>query len=217
MIWRIRVAIFVLVIAVHVIGLLIPERRVLIAFEILMLVRWRKKQMRLAFDQAEEFVKSALWGQRVKVGLDLRLGQLPARMRLFPPILPAFAAFHLAATQMPFTGHHGLITRRLQQLGDGRQIIGQARAISGFFHLAVPAAKGAGAKAGVGRIAPCQERGTRRAAAPVVIKVAKAQAVCRHAVEVGRIDLTAIAAEIGVARIVGHNDNDVGTLRCRLT
>ena len=56
-----------------------------------------------------------------------------------------------------------------------------------------------------------EQRRTARAAARGVVELGEAQAAGGEAVEIGGVNLAAVAAEIAEADVVGENDDDVGT------
>ena len=57
---------------------------------------------------------------------------------------------------------------------------------------------------------PRQDLRPRRPATRGVIELLKTQAITRQAVEVGGLDLSSVAAEIGEAEIVGHDQENIG-------
>jgi hypothetical protein len=65
------------------------------------------------------------------------------------------------------------------------------------------------ADAGLMRIEPRQQAGTRRAAAAGVVTLREPQAAGREAIEVRRANLAAVAAEIRPTQVVGEDDENV--------
>ena len=57
--------------------------------------------------------------------------------------------------------------------------------------------------------------GAGGAAAGGVVELGEAHAAAREAIQIGGVDLASIAAEIGVAHVVGQDEEDVRTLVCR--
>ena len=55
-----------------------------------------------------------------------------------------------------------------------------------------------------------QQRGPGRAAYGVVVKTGEAQTARCQRVDVGRIDFTAVATEVGPTHVVDHDQEDVG-------
>jgi hypothetical protein len=66
--------------------------------------------------------------------------------------------------------------------------------------------------AGLVRIEAGEQARPRRATARGVVELREAEAVGGECVECGRVDLAAVAAEIGEAHVVGEDDDDVGLL-----
>ena len=94
-------------------------------------------------------------------------------------------------------------------LADGER--GVARAAHGLAHgdaLFDP-------QADVLPILPAHERGAGRLALGGVVELGEAQTVGREAIEVRRLNLTAVTAEVGKAQIVGEDEDDVWTRRGR--
>ncbi|MBA7647856.1 hypothetical protein ES703_55635 [subsurface metagenome] len=63
--------------------------------------------------------------------------------------------------------------------------------------------------AGLMRIQPGQQRGAGRAAAGGVVESGETDSPGGQPVEVGRVDLSPIAAQVGKAHVVGHDQQDV--------
>src|ERR1035438_6591184 len=61
------------------------------------------------------------------------------------------------------------------------------------------------------RIKPGEKRSTARTAARRVAEMREADAGLRQAIDIGRMDLAAVATEIAETHIVGHHDDDVRT------
>ena len=62
------------------------------------------------------------------------------------------------------------------------------------------------------RIKACEEAGTCGARASAIIELCESQSASGKGVDVGCGNLAAIAADIGIAHIVGHDEEDVRTL-----
>ena len=140
---------------------------------------------------AEELVEPAL--HRPVGAVDLRSG--PLRWR-----------------DMPLAAHQGRVAGRLHDLGESDAAlveiphIGRNRlAILAKLAHHVPHAR-------LVRVQPRDQRGTRRAAAGVVVERAEAQTAGGEAVEHGRVDLAAVTADVGEAHVIRHRDDDVGPL-----
>ena len=107
-------------------------------------------------------------------------------------------AFRIAGGQetadMPLARHHGPVAGALQRLSDGHGVIAQITLIGAcapvIHHVA---------DAGLMRVQARQQRRPRGAAARETIHLREARAACRQSVEIGRCDLGAEAADIGVA------------------
>src|SRR5690606_9694119 len=56
-----------------------------------------------------------------------------------------------------------------------------------------------------------EERGSRRPAAGGVIELSEAESFVSQLVEVRGGDFAAVTAEVGIAEVVGEDDEDVGT------
>ena len=113
---------------------------------------------------------------------------------------------------MPFAAEIGLVVLLLQHLGDGDAALVQIAGIA-FRSVAV----GEDADAGLMRMQAGQQRGARRAAAGGVVELRIAQAVGRQAIQVGRLDLAAVTADIGKSHVVVEDDQDVGAVGCFAT
>ncbi len=106
---------------------------------------------------------------------------------------------------VPLARHQRAIARRLQCLGNRDALLVQIALIGGITLVAhhEPDARLVG-------VQPRQQRCPRRAAASAVVELREANALGREAVEMGGMDLPTIAADVGVAHIVGHDQHDVG-------
>src|SRR5437868_3665439 len=107
---------------------------------------------------------------------------------------------------MPFADHRGAISGSSQRFGDGDA---PARKLTAVRRLAKVLAHRADAD--LMRILPRQQRSPRRAAARVVVELAEAHAALRERINVRRVNLTAVASEIGEAHVVGDDEDDVRT------
>ncbi len=63
------------------------------------------------------------------------------------------------------------------------------------------------------RVKPCEQRRAGRAATRGVVKLREPHAALRQRVERGRRDLAPVAAEVGIADVVGHDEDDVRSWR----
>ena len=117
-------------------------------------------------------------------------------------------AFRLARRQesadVPLARHHGAVASALQHFGDGHGVIAQVALIGASAIIAHHVAD-----AGLVRMQAGQQGGARWAAAGEAVHLRKARAVRGEAVEIGRVDLGAVAADIGIAEIIGENEYDV--------
>jgi hypothetical protein len=93
----------------------------------------------------------------------------------------------------------------LEHLSDCRAVGLKGAAIAGLTLIA-----GHGADAGLMRIEAGEERGPRGAAAGGVVELSEAEAAGGEGVEMRRADFAAVAAQLGVAEIVGQDQNHVG-------
>jgi hypothetical protein len=108
-----------------------------------------------------------------------------------------------AMTQVPFADQGGGVAESLERLGDGQFAERQAAILGRLDHLVRQvhphriaaghqACAGGGAEVGAG------------------VEVAEPRALGRHPVEVGGADDgPAVAAQVAVAQVVGHDDDDV--------
>ena len=63
------------------------------------------------------------------------------------------------------------------------------------------------------RIQPGQQGGPRRATAACVVELGEAKPAGRETIEIRRANLASVAADIGVAHVISHDDDDVGARR----
>ena len=108
---------------------------------------------------------------------------------------------------MPFAAHVGTIAGRLQSLRDGQAISVQITLI-----LRQPIVPHHVADPGLVRIQPAQQAGPRRAAAAGIVKLGKSKTVLCQSVQVRGFYLAAEAAYVRIAHIIGHDQNNVGTV-----
>src|SRR5262249_42708506 len=104
---------------------------------------------------------------------------------------------------VPLADRVGAIPGRLKGFGDGNAIAVQVAAVTVetlvLHHVA---------DAGLVWIKAGEQTGAGRAAAGGVVELREAQAAGGEGVEVGRRDLAAVAAEVGVAHVVGQDYYD---------
>ena len=62
------------------------------------------------------------------------------------------------------------------------------------------------------RISAGEQRGTGGAAAAGVVKLGETYAALSECVEIGRVDLCAVTANVAPPHVIGHGDDDVGPL-----
>ena len=107
---------------------------------------------------------------------------------------------------MPLARHQRRVPGGPQHLGDRYAALTQVAAIAGqpviFHHVA---------DAGLVLVKARHERGTSGAAAGRVVELRQAQPALGQPVEMGRLDLASVAADVGETEIIGHDQNNVGT------
>src|SRR5579872_2926369 len=59
------------------------------------------------------------------------------------------------------------------------------------------------------RVVAGEQSGPRGPATGRVVKLGESQAVFRQSIEIGRLDLPAVATQVGISQIVGQNEDDV--------
>mgnify|MGYP000579923011 CR=1 FL=1 len=59
---------------------------------------------------------------------------------------------------------------------------------------------------------PRKQRGARWATARGIVKLREPQPVCRQLIERGRLDFTAVTADIREPHVISHNNDDVWLL-----
>jgi hypothetical protein len=64
-------------------------------------------------------------------------------------------------------------------------------------------------------IQPREQRRPRRAATGRVVKLREPQPVGGERIEIRRLDLAAVAAQIAEAHVISENDDDIGSTRFR--
>ncbi len=142
-----------------------------------------------ADDGAEELVEAALQG-------------------------PGIGRLRQAARHVPLAAHVGLVAVGLERLGNGDAALVQVAGIALRTGIV-----GQDADTGLMRVQTGQHRCARGTAARRIVELREAQAVARQPVEVGRFDLAAVAAEVGIAHVVVEDENNVrlahfGSIRC---
>ena len=109
------------------------------------------------------------------------------------------------ARDVPLARHVRAVTHGPQRFGDGDRIGREIAPVS-----RQPVVPHHVAHAGLVRVEAGQQGRAGRAAAGRVVEVAEAQAVRGQKIEVGGVDLAAVAAEVGEAHVVRHDEDDVG-------
>ena len=127
------------------------------------------------------------------------------------PVVPRAAGLDLGG-DVPLAGHVRRVAGSVHHLGDGADVFVQVALVAGEVAVAhhVP-------DAGLVRVSAGEQRGAGGAAAAGVVKLGEPHAALSECVEVGRVDLTAVTANIAPAHIIGHGDDDIGPLgrECR--
>ena len=108
-------------------------------------------------------------------------------------------------SDVPLPRHVGAVAGLAECLGDRHRVGGEVAAVS-----RQPVVAHHVADAGLVRVEAGQQGRAGRAAACRVVEVAETQAVRGQQVEVGRVDLAAVAAQVGEAHVVRHDEDDVG-------
>ena len=111
------------------------------------------------------------------------------------------------ATQMPFARHECLISSPFQQRGHGDTAVGQESTIA---RLVIVRRHRPHAR--LMRIEPCQQRSSGRTTSCRIVHLRHAQPATGHGVKVRCPNLSAVTAQIGVAEIIGKNEEDVWAL-----
>ena len=135
-----------------------------------------------ARDRPEEAIEAALPGPAV----------------LGPVVVPG---------DMPLAAHIGSVARPLEHLGNRRGIGCQvaAIAIDPIVVHHVP-------DISLVRMQPGQQRRPGRATARRIVKLCKTQTAFRQAIQIRRLDLAAVAAQVGKAHIVVENQQDIRSI-----
>ena len=135
-----------------------------------------------AVDGAEEFIEAALEG---------------------PVVL--FVVGHHFRGDVPFSGHVGAVSGWLEGLGDGEAFLVEVALVLGDSVVA-----GHVANAGLVRVESGEEGGAGGAAAAGIVELGEAHAVGSEGVEIGGFDFASVAADVGVAHVIGHDEDDIG-------
>lgn len=106
---------------------------------------------------------------------------------------------------MPLAGHHDGVAGGFEGLGHGLAVVVEVALIGGDAAVVNHVAD-----AGLMGIEAGEESGAGGAAAGGVIELGEADAALREAVEVGGGDFAAIAADVGEAHVIGHDDEEIG-------
>lgn len=125
------------------------------------------------------------------------------------PVRPIVVAARIQLLgDVPFSGGVASVAGGPQSLGDREappiQITAITIATAIFHHMA---------DAGLVRIEPGEQRGASRAAPRGVVEMGETQPAFGQRVEIGGGNISAVTSEIGVADIVGENDDDVRAWR----
>ena len=108
-------------------------------------------------------------------------------------------ALHREVATLPLANHGGVVPAGLQQLGDEyafRKILGHVPVVTSM--------------SGLLAVQAGQQRGPGGAADGIVVKTREAQTTLSQRVDVGRVDLAAVATEIGPTHVVDHDQQDIG-------
>ena len=148
-------------------------------------------------------------------------GRLVHRLRLAGPAQPGIEVVAAAVDQAPVTveaavdrqlaavvatvplaGHQGVVAGVAQQLREGDVVAPGAQAAAAVCqpHLVAVLAG--------------EQRRARGDAHGVVVEVGEAQSAGGQPVEVRGGDLAAVTAQVAETQVVGHDQHDIGTLRC---
>ncbi|SOZ10965.1 protein of unknown function [Cupriavidus taiwanensis] len=124
-----------------------------------------------------------------------------------------------AAAEVPLAGHVGVIAAVLEQLRDRQRAVVQVALVAGN-RLAVlvdivGVRVGHGALADQVVVGPGDDHRTRDRAHRGGVVVGQQSAVAHQLVQVGRADLAAESAQVRIAKVIGHDEQDIGPL-CRL-
>lgn len=116
---------------------------------------------------------------------------------------------------VPLAEHSGRVSGRFQRLRQDDAVQRQIRLVVDRSERApapveaIRATHGVDARAG--RILPAHQRRPRRRAILVLVEVGEFRALAREAVDVRRlVILAAKAGDVGIAEIVGHDEDQVG-------
>ena len=115
------------------------------------------------------------------------------------PVL--WPVFLVSMAQVPLAHHRGLVARLLQRLRQGAFIGGQAVGVVGEDHQ--------GLEAIAHRVATRHQGSARRRADGHAVEGLHPHAFPGQLVDVRRLDVAAPVAEIGIAEVVGHDENNV--------
>ena len=110
--------------------------------------------------------------------------------------------FLVGVTQVPFADHVGRITGFLQRLGQRPFVGRQAVAVVGEDHQRLQAV--------AHRIAAGHQGRAGRGAHGHAVEVFEPHTLVRELVDVRGLDVAAAIAEVGIAEVVGHDEDDVG-------
>ena len=135
------------------------------------------------------------------------------------PVEPALARpAGLVLTEVPFPGHERLIARLAQRLRQGHDALLLEAQISRRTdappHLVRRALFVHVAHARLMRIQPAHERSARGAALRAIVEPRQPHAIRREGIERRRAHLAAITAEVRVAHVVHHDEEDVWRRCC---
>ena len=141
---------------------------------------WVEERSR-AVNGAEEFVKSALAGPVV-------LGRVVSDL----------------GRDVPFAGEVSAVAGGLESLGNGHAFLVEESLI-----LREAVVAGHMSNSGLVGVEPGEKRGAGGAATAGVVELREAQAVGGEFVEIRGFDFPAVTSDVGIAHVIGHDDNDV--------
>lgn len=110
--------------------------------------------------------------------------------------------------QMPLADVVAAVPGIAEHLAQRHATVVQAAQV-GRSSCRVRIARGEAGDSGLGRVEPGHQRGATGAAARRVVEGLEADSVLSQRIDVGRVDLAAVATEVGVAEIVEQHDQDV--------
>ena len=113
----------------------------------------------------------------------------------------------ILGAEVPLAGDEGSIAGRLQGFSECLGLLGDAAAVAGATDVL-----GHVAEADTMGILASQNGGAGRAAAAGVVELRQSNPALGERVEIWRVDAGTIAAEVGIAEVVGNDDQQVGRI-----